>query len=250
MTTTPQTLLIHGWGANHHVFDPLQTFIPAPWQNQWWAPDLPGHGSAPFDGHFDLNEIADQIAQQITQPVNLVGWSLGGMVALNLAARHPEKVNTLCLTASLVKLLASHDYPQGLHRVSLDTMANLFAEGYHKYMQQFLQLQMLYASPSARNNINQLTSTICQYGSPAGLNAALLALKQADLRPLLDSINCPVLLLFGARDAITPPRMGEYLHQHLPQSEWILLPQAAHVPFLSHTAEFAQVLSQFWERHK
>lgn len=250
MATIPYTVLIHGWGANHHVFDPVHTYIPESWKQHWWTPDLPGHGAAPFYGRFNLDEIADELAAQISNPVNLVGWSLGGMVALCLAARHPEKINTLCLTASLAKLLASSDYRQGLQRVSLDTMANHFAADYHKYMQQFLQLQMLYATSSAQNNISQLTATICQYGAPSALNAALLALKQADLRPLLSSINCPVLLLYGGRDAITPPRMGEYLHQHLPQSEWVLLPQAAHVPFLSHTTEFAQVLSQFWERHK
>lgn len=242
--------MIHGWGANHHIFDPLRPQIPAPWQQHWWTPDLPGHGTAAFSGQFNLEEIADQMAGQISTPIHLVGWSLGGMVALLLAAHHPDKVKSLCLTASLVKLLASSDYPQGLQRVSLDIMANHFTTDYPKYMQQFLQLQMLHAPADAQNNISQLTASICQYGSPTALNAALLALKQTDLRPLISSINCPVLLIYGGRDAITPPRMGEYLHQHLPQSEWVLLPQAAHVPFLSHTAEFAQVLSQFWERHK
>lgn len=250
MSTTSPTLLIHGWGANHHVFDLLHTYISKPWHNHWWTPDLPGHGTAPFCGHFNLDNIADQLAAQINEPVNLVGWSLGGMVALSLAARYPKKVNTLCLTASLAKLLTSSDYPQGLHRVGLNIMAQRFAEDYPKYMQQFLQLQMLHASSSAQNNICQITANICQYGTPTALNAALLVLNQADLRPLLSSIHCPVLLLYGGRDAITPPRMGEYLHEHLPQSEWILLPQAAHVPFLSHTVEFARVLSQFWERHK
>lgn len=249
MTIPSQTLLIHGWGANHHIFDPLQAHLPTIGQEHWCIPDLPGHGCAPFDGTFNIDSIADQIAAQLTARIHLLGWSLGGMVALSLAARYPDKVASLCLTASLAKLMASSDYPQGLQRVSLNMMASRFSEDYPKYMQQFLQLQMLYADPSARACLNSLVPVICQYGPPAALNAALHALEQADLRPLLSSINCPVLLIYGGRDAITPPRMGEYLHQQLPQSEWCLLPQAAHTPFLSHPDEFARVLNQFWERY-
>ena len=249
MITPSRTLLIHGWGANHHIFDLLQAYLPAPWQQNWYTPDLPGHGCAPFNGNFSIDSIADQLAAQLTAPAHLLGWSLGGMVALTLAARYPEKVATLCLTASLVRLLAGSDYPQGLKRTSLNIMADKFREDYPKYMQQFLQLQMLYADTSVQASVNSLIPAICQYGPPAALNAALHALEQADLRPLLTSINCPVLLVYGDRDAITPPRMGEYIHQRLPQSEWCLLPQAAHTPFLSHPDQFARALCQFWERH-
>jgi pimeloyl-[acyl-carrier protein] methyl ester esterase len=249
MITPPHTLLIHGWGANHHIFDPLLAYLPATWQKFCYIPDLPGHGCAPFDGTFNIDSIADQLATQLTTRTHLLGWSLGGMVALSLAARYPEKVASLCLTASLAKLMADSDYPQGLQRTSLNMMSSRFSEDYPKYMQQFLQLQMLYADTGARACLNSLVTAICQYGAPAALNAALHALEQADLRPLLSSINCPVLLIYGGRDAITPPRMGEYLHQQLPQSEWCLLPQAAHTPFLSHPDEFTRILGQFWEQY-
>ncbi|WP_367431809.1 pimeloyl-ACP methyl ester esterase BioH [Snodgrassella alvi] len=249
MTTPSQTLLIHGWGANHHIFDPFLASLPLPYQNHIQTPDLPGHGCAPFDGTFDINTIADQLAAQLSEPAHVLGWSLGGMVAISLAARYPDRVATLCLTASLAKLLASSDYPQGLQKVSLHQMADKFRMDYPKYMQQFLQLQMLYADTGIQTGMHHLLPAICQYGAPVALNAALHALEQADLRPLLSSLHCPVLLVYGGRDTITPPRMGEYLHQQLPQSEWHLLPQAAHTPFLSHPDEFARVLGRFWEQY-
>lgn len=246
MISPPEVFLIHGWAANHHIFDALRLLLAID-PDRWHTPDLPGHGAAAPQPYFDLNAIADQFAAGISRPVHLVGWSLGGMVALVMAARHPDKVKSLCLTASLAKLHASADYPQGLQHVALEAMIPRFEQNYYKSMRQFLGLQMLYAAPEDRLSEQQLLPALCQYGAPTGLTAALTALQQLDLRPILTDIHCPVLLIFGGRDAITPMRMGEYLHQNIRNSHWLPIPEAAHAPFLSHGHQFAPALKNFWE---
>ena len=80
------------------------------------------------------------------------------------------------------------------------------------------------------------------------LQAALDAVNQADARPLLAHIRTPSLLVFGQKDAITPPRMGEYLNRHLTDSELVLMEKAAHAPFLSHADEFAERYRGFVEK--
>lgn len=54
--------------------------------------------------------------------------------------------------------------------------------------------------------------------------------------------------MFGQKDAITPPRMGEYLNRHLADSELVLMEKAAHAPFLSHADEFAERYRGFVEK--
>jgi carboxylesterase bioH len=54
--------------------------------------------------------------------------------------------------------------------------------------------------------------------------------------------------VFGQKDAITPPRMGEYLNRHLADSELVLMEKAAHAPFLSHADEFAERYRNFVEK--
>ena len=198
--------LIHGWAANHHIFDDLVPRLPADWRIH--TPDLPGHGAAPFDGTFDVAAAADALAARIDEPACILGWSLGGQVALYLAARHPEKVRALCLTASFARFQAAPDYPEGLSNPALAKMVALFGQDYHKYMKQFLQLQFLYAKDQ-HPILEKILPDIVKHGAPAALQAALDAVALADARAFLPEIAAPALLIFGGKDSITPQRMGE-----------------------------------------
>ncbi|HEZ5860968.1 TPA: alpha/beta hydrolase, partial [Neisseria meningitidis] len=53
--------------------------------------------------------------------------------------------------------------------------------------------------------------------------------------------------VFGGKDAITPPRMGEYLHRRLKGSRLVVMEKAAHAPFLSHAEAFAALYRDFVE---
>ena len=124
-------------------------------------------------------------------------------------------------------------------------MLPLFAQDYGKYMRQFLELQLLH-TPEARQIVDALLPDIVRHGTPAALAAALEAAERADARALLPHIRQPVLLVYGGKDGITPPRMGGYLQEHLPHAETVVIDQAAHAPFLSHAAEFANLLARFF----
>ena len=237
--------LIHGWAANRHVFDDLIPRLPTDWDIR--ALDLPGHGDAPFAEPFDIAAIAETFAAQIDTPAHILGWSLGGLVALHLAARQPDKVRSLCLTASFARLTADADYPEGLSNPALGKMVGAFRQDYAKHIKQFLQLQLLH-TPNAAEIIGNILPDLSRHGAPPALQAALDAVNQADARPLLSSIQAPSLLVFGQKDAITPPRMGEYLNRHLADSELVLMEKAAHAPFLSHADEFAERYRGFVEK--
>lgn len=241
MSDSVNVLLLHGWAANHHIFDLLADGLP---ECRVAALDLPGHGTAGFDGTFDVAAVADSLAVQLSEPAHLLGWSLGGLVALHMAARHPEKVRSLCLTASFARLTAAPDYPEGLAKPALGKMIPLFTQDFAKYMRQFLQLQFLHI-PERAHLADEVLPEIIRHGVPPGLQAALDAVVRTDARALLPQVQCPVLLVFGGKDGITPPRMGEYLHRSLSNSRLLLIEKAAHIPFLSHADEFSAAYRAF-----
>ncbi|MCS4533932.1 pimeloyl-ACP methyl ester esterase BioH [Neisseria montereyensis] len=238
--------LIHGWAANRHVFDDLIPRLPESWDIE--ALNLPGHGDAPFNGSFHITDIADDLAEKIDEPAYLLGWSLGGLVALYTAARHPEKVRALCITTGFAKFQAAPDYPEGIQTSALDKMIELFQQDYYKYIKQFLQLQFLYTK-ERQPVLETIMPEIAQYGPPSAIKAALDAIIETDIRPLLPDIDIPTLLIFGAKDTIAPPRMGKYLQQHMPHSDLHVIEKSAHAPFLTQPDEFSSLLTTFFEQH-
>lgn len=243
-----QLYLIHGWATNGFIFNDLRRRLPENWRMA--APHLPGHGDAPQQGAFDVAAAADALAAQIdaAQPAFLLGWSLGGLVALSAAVRHPDKVKGLVLCATFAKLYAADDYPEGVKTALLARMLHLFEHDFATHMAQFLNLQLLH-HPQRQAMIDAVLPDMVKHGTPAALAEALAAVEQTDLRADLLLVRCPVLLIYGTHDSVTPPRMGTYLQQHLPDAQLVLINKAAHAPFLSHAEEFAQQVSDFVAQH-
>lgn len=233
---------IHGWGVNYHIFDYFQTLLPADWYTT--ATPLLGHDNSPTIEHFSVAQAAEHMAKHIKQPTYLFGWSLGGVVALYLAYHYPEKVKGLILCCSFAKLLAEANYPAGLKQTTLHKIAPLFEQDYPKYMRQFLELQLL-NNPHAHQILQIVLHDVLKLGTPTALRAALTEVEHIDARSWLHNIHQPTLLIFGEKDAITPPKMGEYLAQHLPNAQLNLITQASHTPFLSHADEVIKLMKKW-----
>lgn len=240
---TTHLCLIHGWAVNGAIFNEFRRRLPEDWHTS--APHLLGHGDNAQD--FDLLAAADTMAANLPDNSFVLGWSLGGLVALHIAAWFPERVKGLILCNTFAKFQAAADYPQGLNAHSLQRMTVLFQEDYPKYLRQFLELQLLH-NTDRKQIINEILPNTTRYGTPAALQSALAAIEHADARQLLPKIATPTLLLYGGKDAITPPRMGEYLAANLPHAEFHLIDKAAHAPFLSHADVCADVLADWVER--
>ena len=235
-------LMIHGWAANGGIFQPLRRRLPEHWQVS--TPHLPGHGGNGREGGFSVEEAAERLAADIGEPAHILGWSLGGLVALRLAAAYPHKVRSLILCSTFARLHATADYPEGLRQTVLDKMVDLFRADYAKHMRQFLELQLLHTPERAEMTASVL-SDLLRYGEPVLLEEALTAAKNADMRAVLPQIQQPVLLVYGDKDAVTPVRMGEYMARHLPDARLCVAAGAAHTPFLSHSRWFAAQMMGF-----
>lgn len=235
MTHSPFCWL-HGWAANGQIFAPLKAHFP---QHFIHTPDLAGHGTSALSD-CRAETVAADLANGLAEAVHLLGWSWGGLIALYLAAHHPDKVKSLCLTATFARLLADDAYPEGLKNLSLAKMLPLFEADYATQMRQFLRLQCLYL-PQLPADFAAHAQAVIDHPRPFALASALQAAVAADARALLSQIRCPVLLIYGGKDTLTPPAMGQYLHRHLPDSRLHIIERAVHTPFFSHPETFADV---------
>lgn len=232
----PVLALVHGWGMNARVFDGLAERL-APGFDVY-AHNLPGHGGRAALPLNTLQSWADDLAQALPDRALLLGWSLGGQVAMRAALDHPGKVARLILLSSTPKFVASADWAAGMADSDLrDFGAALLADP-HATLLRFLSLQTR-GAPEQKNLLQHLRQSLLALpqADVAALSSGLTMLRETDLRAELARLSQPTLVVHGQLDTLIPPAAGAWLAAVLPAARHIGLARAAHAPHLSHRAE-------------
>ena len=146
----PVLVLLHGWGLNHAVWQQLLPQLTG--QFSVLTPDLPGFGlAANYPEPYRLADVAAMVAGQIPSGSLVVGWSLGGLVATQIALDYPEKVRAFALVASSPCFVAGDNWP-GMAPLVLRQFAAALAKDVALTIDRFLAIQAL-GSDTARQEI-------------------------------------------------------------------------------------------------
>jgi len=240
-------VLIHGWGMNAAVWQPLLEKLQPHYQVT--CIDLPGHGQSPLSpDHVSLQDWATAVLESVPDRAIWLGWSLGGLIALQAALINPQKIRGLLMMTVTPCFAQRDDWQAAMPQKTLQQFAaNLQADPQGTLMR-FLALQVNGCDHS-RELLKQLKQSFA--AKPAASNAALQAglgfLQQADLRTGLKSLQVPLEWILGAKDTLVPGRLQQALHQLDRRIVVTLLESAGHVPFFSHSDECLQVLRRLAE---
>jgi pimeloyl-[acyl-carrier protein] methyl ester esterase len=241
----PDLVLIHGWGLHGGIW--------GPWAEQCaerlrvTRVDLPGHGrSRELPARYDLDALADSVAAAVSGPAIFLGWSLGGLVALRLARRHPGRVRKLALVATSPRFARAPDWPHAMTAELLSGFAAELRRDYRETLNRFLALQVGFDA-AGRALLRHLRAAMFEHGEPsaAALAGALEILRDTDLRAALAGIAAPTRIVHGERDRLAPPAAAERLAAALPSASLAVIPGAGHAPFLSHPEAFHDALDGF-----
>jgi pimeloyl-[acyl-carrier protein] methyl ester esterase len=273
----PALVLLHGWGLNVRVWDGLAAALCG--RFRVIAVDLPGHGrSAWLPERSSLQEQAARVRETvgaITQEYSLLGWSLGGQIALQLAAAQTRAgassgpMDRLVLIATTPRLLAAPDWPHGAPPERLAAQAVGLRTDYRRTVSDFLELQVR-GSAGGAEALRQLRPALFAHGSQAvlatpdpesqgrpdakartlspllaALARGLELLCETDLRPLLPEITLPTLVIAGQYDRVTLPAASQALAERLGNARYVEIRRAAHAPFLSHLPELGTLIADF-----
>jgi pimeloyl-[acyl-carrier protein] methyl ester esterase len=249
-------VLIHGWGMHGGIWDNVVPQLSRTFCVH--CVDLPGHGlsrystsdplknSEEMKGIDQLDDMVDELSNQLDGPLNICGWSLGGLVALRWAKRLPLQVQRLVLVASTPCFAEGQDWKFGMDKETLQQFATELEQSHVATLRRFLALQVR-GSLNERELLSELRIGLFSHGEPDinALRGGLGILRDVDLRGELAAIHQPTLLIAGERDKLTPPEASFYMAQAMPDARCAEIAGAAHTPFLSHTEIFVQKITDF-----
>jgi len=239
-------VLLHGWGLHSIVWDDvmpalLETF-------RVTVIDLPGMGQSPLPSEdYTLDFISAHIETVLPQKFHLLGWSLGGLVALTLAAKIPERIQTLILVACSPKYVVADDWPAAMPAAILDKFSEVYAEDNEGTLIRFLALNAK-GSMTMKDDIKKLKDILffCGLPAPRALREGLGILRDSDLRSTLAALPMPSLMVFGEQDHIVPVAVSTEVEARRYPVKTSVIKGVSHVPFISAPDIFVKALNDFW----
>jgi pimeloyl-[acyl-carrier protein] methyl ester esterase len=229
---------------NARVFDTLAALLAADFELR--ALNLPGHGGRAALPHNTLQSWADDLAQALPDNAMLLGWSLGGQVAMRAALDHPDKIARLILLSATPKFVAADGWARGMAAADLEAFGTALLADPQATLLRFMSLQTR-GVPEQKVLLQHLRQSMLAtpQADADALSSGLNILRRTDLRAELPQLAQPALVLHGALDTLTPPAAGVWLADTLPAAQHIEFARAAHAPHLSHAEEVAAAIGRF-----
>lgn len=238
----PLIVLSHALGMDRNAWSPLLAHLGP--RVRTLVFDHPGHGGSPGQPLAGtMNALVDEAAALLRDvargPVVWVGLSMGGMVGMGLAIRHPE------LLQGLVLANTTAHYPDAA-RPNWDTrIATVRSEGLNAIadtvMERYFHAEFRHAHPDA---VVRARATLLGT-APTAYAACCEAVRDVDWRAGLPTISIPTLVIAGSLDAGTPPAMAQAIAETVPGAELTILPKASHISAIEQPAAFARLLRAF-----
>lgn len=243
-------VLLHGWCMSSAIwkyqFDALASSF------RLIAPDLSGHGCSrgmhakmDFDGFSeDLIDLFDTM--EIKKAI-LVGWSMGGQIAIKTSLRLSDRLAGLVLVSSTPCFTASADFLFGLASNEATGMRLKLQRNQQRARDGFYT--RLFADGELEENllaadIRELLATIVLPDSKAALDA-LDSLASTDMRHLLAGVDVPTIVINGSEDRICLPDASRYLKEHIAGATQRVFDSCGHAPFLTQHTKFNNEIIEF-----
>jgi pimeloyl-ACP methyl ester carboxylesterase len=201
------------------------------------ALDLPGHGRSAKPGRASVSANADDVlalAEMLSlSEIVLIGHSMGGAIAMEIALRRPTTVVGLVLVATGARL-----------RVK-DTLLNSVADDYEHVVDQVTTLAWSQNAPAEIIGRGRALMLECD---PAAVELDYLACNEFDVMADVASLTIPTLVLTGSEDRLTPPKYGRFLAEHIPGAEFVVIDGAGHMLAQERPNEVAESIVEFARR--
>jgi len=243
----PTLLFVHGWMANSSVW---REQVPYFAKNRRVVTfDLTGYGQSakPDDIAYTPDVWFDDIDAlighlNIDKPI-LIGWSMGGAIGIGYTVTRPKALSKLVLVDSTPLLVAPPDvFEHATPPEAAEQLAGALQSDFSAGARGFVE--MMFPEPDSEALKNEIHAITQQTTAPIALESVGNA-GSADLRPMLNQVQVPTLILHGEADAVCSLGAGQFLSEMIPNAQIDTFSGKGHAPFLTDAQTFNERLAAF-----
>ena len=174
---------------------------------------------------------------------HFAGLSMGGFVAMRMAIRHPERMQSLILLETSAQAEPQENVPR--YRM-LNTMVRLFGAGAVKGPVMKIMFGQSFLQDEDRRDLRQKWARELTANKRSITRAVKGVIdRDAVSADQLATIHCPTLIVVGEEDVATVPEKSEYMAEHIPGARLVRIPRAGHTSTVEEPQQVNQALDQF-----
>ncbi|MEY4508853.1 MAG: hypothetical protein RLZZ450_975 [Pseudomonadota bacterium] len=236
----PWVVLCHALGTDHTLWDAQQRALAADYRVLRY--DLRGHGESDApDAPYTLRVLAGDLLALLDalyiERAHVSGISIGGMVAMALAAISPTRVNRLVLANTAARIASAEVWSERIQAVRKDGLEPLVEPALSRWFSESFRAR----EPAIVDAYGQ---TLLRTDA-LGYAGCCAALRDGDLTLLLHSIRAPSLVIAGAFDPVTTPTHGRALAAGIAGASYVEL-EASHLSNVEASQSFNDSLRAFF----
>jgi 3-oxoadipate enol-lactonase len=241
----PCVVLIHGHPFDRTLWQPQMEALAGGFRVV--APDLRGFGESPVTPHIvSLREYAEDIEELLAgldiEEAAIVGLSMGGLVAMELAIAHPERYWALGLVTTTVEPASPSERVQRRERADLVEREGM--QVLIDYMHTGVYGPQ--CPPAVRERVDAMMAAAPVRGAAAALRGRA---ERPDYRPRLRQLDVPAFVYTGSDDPWSNATVTAEIVEHLRRPELVVIDGAGHLPNLEAEAAFNHALAGFLTPH-
>ena len=245
----PPLVMLHGWSISADAFAEIAELLSSDYR--LLIPDLPGHGvSSPAP----TNDIAGLSAGLVTWmnaildgPVILAGWSLGGMVSIEIARSRAIAVDKLALIGTTPRFTNCEGWDHGLPATQVHALSRNLKRRFEVTLGEFFSLSLA-GEALTSERLRTIRNFAVRSSRLPDKRVALSLLEHLavqDQRDDLAAIDCPVVVMHGEADQVSPVAAGRALAAAVPDAKMIEFAGVGHAPFWSKPEAFVDCLREY-----
>jgi pimeloyl-ACP methyl ester carboxylesterase len=245
-------VLVHGFPLDHSMWNAQIDALSQ--RARVIAPDLRGFGQSPLgvadpDRGISMEQYADDIAAlldaiKITEPVVLIGLSMGGYVGWQFARKYPRRLRALAQLDT--RAVADTEEARALRIKMADNVAEWGSGRVAEMMGPKLLAPKWFES---RPDIVAAVRAMVERTPPAAIAAAQRGMaSRPDMTSFLPQIKLPTLILVGDADVISPPKEMQAIAAAIPGAEFVVVPGSGHMTTMEQPETVNSALNNFFAR--